>query len=274
MTARIVVASQKGGVGKTTVTLNLATALAERGHKTLIVDLDPQGGIGLALGRGDTEWRGLADLMMGQVGAEEAVLHTKLPGLSILPRGRLDPVDACDFEQALFRPGVLEGVLGKVETGFDLVLVDTPAGMGMVTRAALISADFVLVPWQAEPLALRSIAQVLRVIEQVREGENPKLELLGILPTMVDFGSKDALSIFAEIRSGFAAVLETAIPKSDAFVQASLEGLPLGFLGGPAGAEGRRFGLLAEEVTAEIDRFAKAKGRKDTDGHPPRRELV
>src|SRR5512142_1780966 len=107
MARRIVLASQKGGVGKTTVALNLAVALAERGHRTLLVDLDPQGAIGLSLARGDTELAGLAELLMGLIEPKVAVLPTHLPGLSLLPRGRLDPTDVPTFEHEVSAPGAL-----------------------------------------------------------------------------------------------------------------------------------------------------------------------
>ena len=107
MSNRIAVVSQKGGVGKTTICLHLGVALAEKGLSTLVVDVDPQGAVGLSLGRGETEWRGLADCLMGEVQLTDAVVDTKLQHLSLLPRGRLNPVDACEFEVALESPGVL-----------------------------------------------------------------------------------------------------------------------------------------------------------------------
>ena len=255
MPKRIVIASQKGGVGKTTVALNLALALAERGRKTLLVDLDPQGGIAHSLSRGDTELYGLADLLMGQLAPAEAALPTRLSTLSLLPRGRLDPVDACQYELSLAAPGLLESALSWVDEGFDLTILDTPSGVGLVTRGALAVADFVLVPFQAEPLALRSISQILRVIERVKRSESPKLELLGILPTMVDRDKETSNAVMMDVWTGFEGVFETSIPRADVFTVASERGLPVGFLGGPPSPEARRFDVLAAEVESLMEQL-------------------
>ncbi len=255
MKRRLVIASQKGGVGKTTVALNLAVAMAERGRETLLVDLDPQGGIGHSLGKGDAALPGLADLLMGGVSPDQALLTTRLPGLTLLPRGRLDPVDACEFEQALFGPGVLEGALAKVERGADLVILDAPSGLGLITRAALQISDFVLLPFQTENLALRSLRQALRVLEHVREKENPNLQLLGILPTMVEKTQAGSLSVLGDIWSGFSGVLETVVPRVEVFSQASRKGLPVAFLGGPVSPEARRFELLAAELSQLMEKL-------------------
>ena len=187
---------------------------------------------------------------------EQAVLPTKLPGLVLLPRGRLDPVDVCEYEEMLRTPGILDDTLRRVENGVDFVLLDTPSGLGPATRAAFSSADFVLLPFAAEALALRSVSQVLRVLEHVKEEENPRLRLLGFLPTMVEKGKAFSLTVLGEIWSGFGGVLETVIPRVDVFHEASLKGLPVAFLPGPVSPEARRFDLLAAEVDLLVARMS------------------
>ncbi len=271
MTQRIAIVSQKGGVGKTTVSLNLALALAERRRRTLLVDLDPQGGLGHALARPDESLGGIADLLMGRATPEQAVLRTKLETLSLLPRGRFSPIDTTEFEEALASPGVLSGVLGQVESSFDIVLIDTPSGLGRITRAALAAADHVLLPVQGEPMALRAIGQTLEVVDHVRTSDNPRLQLLGILPTMVQKGFDPSMAVLVELWNGFGAVLETAIPRAEVFANASQSGLPVAYLGGPPSPEVRRFELLATEVEQAL---IKTKGMEADRAVQPQRELI
>jgi chromosome partitioning protein len=251
----VTIASEKGGVGKTTVALNLALALAERGRRTLLVDLDPQGGIGHSLARPDAEHQGLADALAGQVPPVGVLLQTKQPALSLLPRGRLDPMDTCEFELALRGARGLGWVLDEVEPSFDFVLLDTPSGVGACTRAALATSDSVLIPFQAEPLCLRSVGRMLRVIERVREKENSTLALLGLLPTMVYRQGEASQTVMNELWTGFDAVLDTTIPRADVFGIASLQGVPVAYLPGAISPEARRFDVLAAEVETLIDRL-------------------
>lgn len=271
MTQTIAISSEKGGVGKTTVALNLALALAERGKQVLLADLDPQGGIGHALSKPDTELVGLAEVLGGELEPAAAVLPTKLAALSLLPRGRLDPVEACDFELALHDSGALAGVLDAVKSRFDYVLLDTPSGTGLVTRAAFSCADWVILPFQAEPLCLRSLSRALRVIEGVRGAENPRLALLGVLPTMVDRDDEASQTVMAEVWSGFDCVFDTTIPRAEVFGSASLRGVPLGFLPGSLSPEARRFGVLAAEVEATIESLSE---RSPADVERPQRALL
>ncbi len=271
MARRVVIASQKGGVGKTTVALNLAVALAERGRRTLLADVDPQGAVGLSLAKGDAELAGLAELILGQAEPRQAVLQTQLPGLSLLPRGRLDPTDVASFEREVSNPGVLEGALARVEGDIDVVIVDAPSGVGLVTRAALAAADFVLVPFQTESLALRSIGQVLRVIEHVHANENPRLRLLGILPTMVERDRPASLAVLREIWNGFPDALEMFVPRAEIFARASERGLPVAYLAGATAPEARRFELIADELEARMNRI---QGMEKADEAKPARQLL
>jgi chromosome partitioning protein len=249
MTFTIAVASAKGGVGKTTVALNLALSLAERGRKTLLVDLDPQGSVGHALARGDDVLAGLADVVLHGERPADVIMATKESRLSLLPRGRLDPVDAVDFEAGL--RSTLPAALAAA-SGFDRIVIDTPSGVGVATRAGLAVADGVLAPVQAEPLALRSLHQLLRVVEHVRERENPRLALLGLLPTMADKRQGYSQEVLMELWGHVDGVLETVIPRVDVFGAASLAGVPVAFLGGALPPEARRFQLLADELETRI----------------------
>jgi chromosome partitioning protein len=272
MARRIVIASQKGGVGKTTVALNLAVALAERGSRTLLVDLDPQGAIGLSLAKSDTELPGLAELLVGQSTPEEAVLVTRLSGLSLLPRGRLDATDVVSFEEEVARPGALDEILRSAETACEIVIIDTPSGLGRVTTAALNSAQFAVLAFQTESLALRSIGQGLRVLEHVQETSNERLHLLGILPTLVERERPGTHSVLSEMWNGFPDTLETVIPRTEAFARASSLGIPVGFLGGGAGGpEARRFELLADELEARMNRLL---GMEKVHEAQPARQLL
>jgi chromosome partitioning protein len=272
VTTRIAIVSAKGGVGKTTLALNLGLAFAEHGRSTLLVDLDPQGGIGHSLGKADQGLLGLADLMQGKAKPSDVVIATKQAGFGILPRGRLSPVHAPDFETGLRAPGVLARALAQVEQSYELVLLDTPSGLGIPTRGALAVADWVLLPVQAEPLALRSLMQALQVIDHVAKGENPKLKPLGIVATMVEKSHDPSMGVVSDLWGHFAGVVETMIPRAEVFALASASGLPVSYLGGRPSPETRRFDLLAVELEALLARAAPGTG--GADAIKPRRQLV
>lgn len=270
MNHTITLASAKGGTGKTTIALNLSVALAERGHTTLLVDTDPQGAVALALGKNQGEWNGLHEALTDQAGPDDVVVKTKLAGLSILPRGRLDVVEVDSFERSI-KEGGLERVLQALESNYRYIVIDTPAGVGAATRTAMQLSDFVLVPLQAEPLSVRSLSQVLSVVEHIREGRNPELKFLGIVATMVQLDHDPSVNVMRALWAELGGVLDTAIPRSKVFSEASEKGLPVAFLGGPPKAEARRFDALASECETLMAELSGERGESD---ERPERELV
>ncbi len=263
--------SSKGGSGKTTVALNLAVALAEKGSNTLLVDVDPLGAIGLSLSQSDTQWTGIAEYIADKFPIENALIRTKLPCLSILPRGRLDPLDIALYEEVCYSTKILSEILAPLENEFRYIIIDTPSGLGMITRSALNASNFVLLPLQAEPLALRSISQTLRVINHIKEQENASLQLLGILATMVQLQQETSFQVMKVVWESLTSVLETYIPRADVFYAASEKGLPVTFLGGKYPPEALRFELLASEIENIIQELGGTTGEAN---ERQQRELI
>ncbi len=267
----ISIVSSNGGAGKTTVALNLAVALTEGQEPALLIDLDPLGAIGFSLARGATKWPGLAEYLMDLAAIDDVLMPTKLGHLTLLPRGRLDPLDVGLYEQFIHGDGILQQILGAVEDRYRYIVIDTPSGLGQITRAALAASTHTLLPLQAEPLALRTISQTLRVIQHVRDQENPGLQLLGILANMVQLKQDVSFTIMNTVWSTLSGVLETYMPRSDIFAQASEKGLPVAFLSGKYSAEAIRFESLATEIKSIIHNLGGVAGEFND---RPQRALV
>jgi chromosome partitioning protein len=249
---RVCVASQKGGVGKTTVVLNLAYSMAKRGWRTLVVDTDPQGGIGLSLSRRTATAPGLAQLLTGTAPLESVVIQTKLAALAVLPVGRLAMQDTPGFGLALASGEPLISVAAQTEGRFDLVMFDTPSGFQGVTLGAMRASHHVLSPVQAEPLAARSLAQLLEVIGALRS-EGVQLDLLGIVLTMLQTRVDKSLAVADELWAQLGErVFQTSIPRDPAFLEASAAGVPLGLLSRRPSAASSAFEQLASEVEARL----------------------
>jgi chromosome partitioning protein len=256
MAESIAFASTKGGTGKTTLALNLAVALAESGVDTVLVDLDPQGGLAHALARDDTEWLGLADIIAGDVAPLDAVLPTKVEKLRLVPRGRLNPAHCAAFEHALATTGVLRDTLRLLDDHAEFVFVDCPSGLGSVTRSALRTVDWVMLPMQAEPAAIRSSGQILEVMDHLQRNEGSSVRLLGVVPTMVDLSSDPSVNVMKTLWREFGGVFETVIPRAPLFVAASQEGVPVSFMTRAPRPEGQRFAQLSSEFLARIREFS------------------
>jgi len=257
MQETLAVCSQKGGVGKTTLALNLGLALAELGVPVTVVEIDPQGCLVASLARSGDSGNGLMQFLENRAATELPLLSTKVPGFNLLPVGDLPPESELDFEDLISEGERLGEILNQTfERGSQIVLLDCPSGFGAIVQAALRHAGGVLVPIQAEPLALRGVGRFLRGIEAIQRESNPSLVLLGLVVMMLEKQSEASLAVLTSAWSAFdsEAICETVIPRRDEFLQASLLGIPVGFLGQHTHPEGRRFHTLAQEVLERLER--------------------
>lgn len=250
---QVAVASQKGGVGKTTLALNLAYALAQRGWRTLLVDTDPQGSLGLSVEGLAERPSGLVSLLRGQGPLRSAVTETRLRELQILPLGGLSPVEAARWSWSLEDGSALAESLAEGRRGWDVILLDTPPGASGVTLGALRSSDYAVVPLQAEPLAARSTHQLLGLLAQLREGGGGA-RLAGLVLNMVQSRQPDSLEVALETWSGFPpeAVFDTVIPRDPLVLEASSRAVPVALLRPRPPAVAALFEQLAAEVETRI----------------------
>ena len=226
----LVVANQKGGVGKTTTAINLGTALAAVGEKVLLVDADPQGNAstGLGIGRALRKTT-LYDVLMGEKSLLESVVKTAVPGLDLIPS---DP-DLSGVELELGhqtgRSFKLRDAVAPLKGGreYSYILIDCPPSLNLLTVNAMAAADAVLVPLQCEFFALEGLSQLMRTIELVRGSLNPALELQGIVLTMYDRRNSLSEQVAGDVRSHFGeAVYQTVIPRNVRVSEAPSFGKP------------------------------------------------
>ena len=249
----LAVASQKGGVGKTTTTLNLAFALAKRGWKTLVVDTDPQGAIGFSLQkRTQSGDEGLTDCLRGDVSLDDATLRTKLPELSVLTFGRRPDLSLSGFNGS-FDEMALKALLDEARRAYEIILLDTPGGTYGPTLTVLKCVDFVLLPLQSEPLALRSVTQILDLIGHLRQ-TGSHLQIAGFLLTMLAGQDQTSVSIAEEVSRLIPPdlVLNANVPRDPAFLKASLHGVPVGLLSRHPPQVAAVFDLIAHEVERRV----------------------
>lgn len=226
----IAVTNQKGGVGKTTTAVNVAYFLAKAGKRTLLIDFDPQGnatsGLGIDKQLVPTT---VSEVVMQQAELKDAIQATEYKCLSLVvstPHLANTEVELAKVEGKFVR---LKQAIESVDKDFDYIIIDSPPSLSLLTVNGLIASDFVLLPVQAEFYALEGLGQLLETMKLVRKGLNPNLELLGVLPTMMDSRTTLSGQVYEEIKKHFPdKVFQTTIPRNIRLAEAPSHGLPIG----------------------------------------------
>lgn len=225
----IAVTNQKGGVGKTTTTINLATALAAVGKKVLVMDFDPQGNASTGLGLDYTQRdRGTYEVLFGVADLTEVAHTTKVPRLSIAPASvhlAGAEIELVNSERREFR---LREAIDKTSLDADYILIDCPPSLNLLTLNALVASDAVLVPLQCEFYALEGLSHLIKTIERVKRSLNPNLDLHGVVLTMYDRRNALSSSVENDVREYFGdRVYTTVIPRNVRVSEAPSHGLPV-----------------------------------------------
>ena len=223
----ISVANQKGGVGKTTTSINLATSLSAINKKILLIDADPQGnastGIGISYEKRNPN---LYDLIVGEVLDERAIKNTIVPGLDIITSNTNLAASEIELAEIKNREFVLSNILSKIKD-YDYILIDCPPALGLLTINALVASNSIIIPLQSEFFALEGISSLVNSIELIRESFNPKLVIEGILLTMVDKRNSLSSLVEKDVRNHFGeTVYKTTIPRNVKVSEAPSHGKP------------------------------------------------
>ena len=251
--ARVVaLCNQKGGVGKTTSTINLGAALTEFGRRVLLVDFDPQGALSVGLGVQPHQLdRTIYDVLMeSSVSLDDVLLKTNIPGMDLVPSN----IDLSAAEVQLVNEVAREQTLARALTpalpDYDLVLIDCQPSLGLLTVNALTAADEVVIPLECEFFSLRGVALLIDTIEKVRERLNPRLHIAGILATMYDARTVHGREVFARVVEAFGdTVFDTVITRTVRFPETTVAGEPI-TTWAPSSSGAQQYRALAKEVLA------------------------
>ena len=247
----LAVVNQKGGVGKTTTAVNLATTLAQAGRRVLLLDCDPQGNATSGLGRKETVEQSIYDALTGGVPLADIILKdVGVPGLDLAP-ATLDLAGAeMEMFQELSRETILKKILKPVEKNYQYIFIDGPPSLGLLTLNILTAADAVLIPIQCEYYALEGISQLMNIVERVQHHLNPKLAIGMVVLTMHDERINLSRQVVAEVREYFGGlVAKTIVPRNVRLSEAPSFGQPIA-LYDPKSKGAVAYADLAQEVIA------------------------
>lgn len=251
----IAITNQKGGVGKTTTAVNLAYSLAKNGKKILLVDFDPQGNATSGLGIDKQEINlNMSDVILNRAPLSAVIQKTKHKNLDIAPTIATLANTEVELANADKRFVRLKNALESNETNYDIIIIDCPPSLSLLTVNGLIAAQYILLPVQAEFYALEGLGQLLETVKLIRKATNPTLELLGVLPTMMDSRTTLSGQVHDEIIKHFPGkVFETTIPRNIRLAEAPSHGLPVGAYD-KFSKGARAYRALAKEVMKRVEK--------------------
>ena len=252
MTVRLAIANQKGGVGKTTTAISLGSALAKRGQRVLLVDLDPQANATSGLGLPKDSPLSVYQTLLDGVGINDVVQRTSVGNLDIVPSSLAMAGAEVELVPTMAREARLRDGLGPIGSRYDLVLIDCPPSLGLLTINALVACSHLLIPLQCEYFALEGLAQLIAAVDLVQERLNPDLRIFGVLMTMEDRRNRLTQQVVDDVRRHFRKELfRTRIPRSVRLAEAPSHGRSVDEYR-PDSSGAQAYGDLAREVIRRL----------------------
>jgi len=257
----IAISSQKGGVGKTTLAINLAHAFARAGLKTLLIDADPQGSVGLSLTRQSRLLAGFYDFLADpSISLDRLIVPTRLKPFALVAAGQASDYEAGNGSSGSHLSRVRTFLNHAEKQGYEICVIDTAAGLFGITNDVVASVDSVIIPQQAEPLGIRSVPKLLEGLNRLRI-VNPRLHVLGVCLTMLQYNLSESTQAAAALRELLPEELlfQTAVPRDDIFIRASAKGLPVGIIEGGQISEN-----IFDQIREEVQEKLKTSNHKPT----------